>query len=107
VAKEASEKTLEELAQDMCFRADSLPHLTARAEITRRQTKAQLDACAAQISAATAERDAAQAAVATAHSTEKNATYMLWSVIIATISAIASAVSAIAAWYAVTHSAQP
>jgi hypothetical protein len=47
MAKQAAEKTLEELAQDMCTREDSLTHLTARAEIVRRQTQAQLDACTA------------------------------------------------------------
>lgn len=36
MAKEPKEKTYDELAQDMCTRADSLPHLTAKAEMARR-----------------------------------------------------------------------
>jgi hypothetical protein len=63
MAKQPHEKTLFELAQDMCTRADSLVHLTAAAEITRRQTQAQLDACKAQIAAAEAEERAAKAAI--------------------------------------------
>jgi hypothetical protein len=54
-------------------REDSLDHLAAKAEITRRQTAAQLDATRA---------------------TTRNANYMLASVIIAAIAAMASAASA-------------
>ncbi len=36
MAKESHQKTYDELAQDMCTRADSLVHLTAKAEMARR-----------------------------------------------------------------------
>jgi len=65
--------SLDELAQEMNKREDSLDHLTAKAEITRRQTAAQLDATRA---------------------TVRNARYMLASVIVAAIAAVASAASA-------------
>jgi hypothetical protein len=38
---------LSELVQELHKREDSLDHLMAKAEIIRRQTQAQLDACAA------------------------------------------------------------
>ena len=44
-----SEKTLDELAVDMYTREDALPHLMAKAEVTRRLTVAQLDAAKATI----------------------------------------------------------
>jgi hypothetical protein len=53
--------------------------------------------------AAKAEREAAEAAIAMAGSTERNAKYMLASVIVAALSAIASAVSAYFAWYGATQ----
>jgi hypothetical protein len=71
--KDPQAMSLAELAQEMNKRADSLDHLTAKAEITRRQTEAQLEATRA---------------------TTRNANYMLASVIVAALSAIASAVSA-------------
>jgi hypothetical protein len=95
MAKDAKDMTLEELAQQMNFRADSLPHLAANAEIIRRQTEAQLGAATAQIEAAHAEKRAADAAVDSAAATRLNAKYMLWSVIAAAISAGASAISAL------------
>ena len=50
---------LSELVQELHKREDSLDHLMAKAEITRRQTQAQLDACAAQERAcASQERNA-------------------------------------------------
>jgi hypothetical protein len=36
MAKEPWQKTYDELAQDMSTRAESLPHLTAKAEMARR-----------------------------------------------------------------------
>jgi hypothetical protein len=102
MAKEAIDMTLEELAQQMNFRADSLPHLAASAEFIRRQTKAQLDASAATIEAANAEKLAAEAAVDSAGAMRANARYMLWSVIVAAVSAIASASAAYLA-YASLH----
>jgi hypothetical protein len=44
VAKEPIDMTLRELAQEMCKRPDSLDHLTAKAEMERRRTEAQLRA---------------------------------------------------------------
>lgn len=92
MAKEAIDMTLEELAQQRNFRADSSPHLAANAEIIRRQTAAQLGAAGAQIEAANAEKRAADAAVNSAGATRLNAKYMLWSVIAAAVSAGASAI---------------
>jgi len=60
MAKRPQDMSLDELAQEMNKREDSLDHLTAKAEITRRQTAAQLDATRA---------------------TTRNANYMLASVI--------------------------
>jgi hypothetical protein len=70
---------LSELVQELHKREDSLDHLMAKAEIIRRQTQAQLDACAAQ------ERACA--------SQERNARYMLWSATAAAVSAFAAAVA--------------
>jgi hypothetical protein len=80
MAKEMKDKTLEELAVDMYTRADSLPHLMAGAEINRRLAVSQLDA--------------AKATIETAAFTNRNANYMLASVIVASGAAIASAASA-------------
>jgi hypothetical protein len=44
--KELSEKTLDELAQDMHTRPEGLTHLMAKAEMERRRTEAQLRATA-------------------------------------------------------------
>jgi anti-sigma-K factor RskA len=79
--------TLEELSLDLRKRADSLDHLTARGEMDRRLLIATMEATEAQKAAARAART--------------NATYMLWSVIIAGLAAIASAISAIATAYSV------
>jgi hypothetical protein len=65
--------TLLELAQELHKREDSDDHLMAKPEILRRQTQAQLDACAAQ---------------------ERSARYMLWCAIAATVTALAAAVAA-------------
>jgi hypothetical protein len=83
--KEPEEMTLEELSLDLRKRADSLDHLTAKGEMDRRQLIATLEATAAQKAAADAART--------------NATYVLWSVIVAALAAVASAVSAIATAY--------
>jgi len=66
MSKSAQEKTYDELAQDLCTRADGLTHLTAKAEMSRRE----------------------------ALETRRHNRYMLASVIVAAVSAIASAVSA-------------
>ena len=83
--KEPKDMTLDELSLDLRKRADSLDHLTARGEMDRRLLIANMEATEAQKAAA---REA-----------ENNATYMLWSVIIAATAAVASAVSAIATAY--------
>ena len=57
----------------------------AKAEILRRQTQAQLDACASQERACAAQ--------------ERNASYMLWSAIASAASAFAVAVATVIAVY--------
>jgi hypothetical protein len=88
VPKEPQDMTLDELSLDLRKRADSLDHLTARGEMDRRQLIATIEATAAQKAAA----DAAKS----------NATYMLWSVIVAAASAFSSAAAAYFA-YAALH----
>ena len=94
MAKDAKDMDLDELAQQMHLRPESLAHLAAHAEFIRRQTEAQLEAAHAQIIVARAEEMAAKASIATAHATKKNARYLLAAVIVAAISALASAVAA-------------
>jgi hypothetical protein len=73
-------------------------------------TKAQREAIEVQRKAAEAEAKAAEASIASAKAAEKaavvaerNAKYMLWSVIVASISAIASAVSAYYSYWSAVH----
>ena len=66
MTKPPNEMSYDELAREMHKREDSLPHLTAKAEMARRA--------------------ALQA--------KQNAIYQLWSVIIAAVAALASAASA-------------
>jgi hypothetical protein len=94
MAKDAKDMDLDELAQQMHLRPDSLAHLAAHAEFIGRQTEAQLEAAHAQIVSARAEEMAAKASIATADATKKNARYLLASVVVAAISAFASAVAA-------------
>jgi hypothetical protein len=94
MAKDAKDMDLDELAQQMHLRPDSLAHLAAHAEFIRRQTEAQLEAAHATIIAARADEMAAKASIATADATKRNARYLLAAVIVATISALASAVAA-------------
>jgi hypothetical protein len=68
--------TLEELAQEMRKRADSLDHLTATADTTRRQVVSSTKASRAQKAAADAATQYAQ--------------YMFWSVIVSAVAAVAS-----------------
>jgi hypothetical protein len=75
MAKFPQEKTYNELARDMCTRADSLQHLTAKAEMARRA----------------AVQDRFRSRV------------MLASTIIAAMAAVASALSAYFAYYNATH----
>lgn len=79
LSKEPADMTLPELAQAMWGKEGNLDYQMAKAEILRRQTQAQLDACAAQERACAAQ--------------EKNASYMLWSAIASAISAFAAAVA--------------
>jgi hypothetical protein len=60
-------------------------YAVALAELTRRQTVAQLEATRAQ-------KDAATAAKETAIYTRQNAEYLLWSVIVLAVSSVLSAV---------------
>ena len=73
-------------------------------------TKAQREAIEVQRKAAEAETKAAEARIASAKAAEKaavvaerNAKYMLWSVIVASISAIASAVAAYYSYWGAVH----
>jgi hypothetical protein len=68
-------------------RADSLDHLTATADMTRRQVVSSTKASRAQKAAA----DPAT----------KYAQYMLWSVIVSAVAAVASAISALVIAYSV------
>ena len=80
-----------------------MAHLAPHVEFIRRQTEAQLEAAHAQIVVARAEE---MAAIATAYATNKNARYLLAAVIIATISALASAAaSRVAYWTKITRDA--
>jgi hypothetical protein len=71
IAKAPSEKTLDELAQDMHTRADGLTHLMAKAEMELRRTSAQLRAVrymrAVSVAAAVSAASAAIAAGAAAY----------------------------------------
>ena len=73
---------------------NSINYNIGMAELQRRNTKAQLDASKAQIEAADAETNAAQAAIKSADASERNARYMLWSVVVAAVAAACSAASA-------------
>jgi hypothetical protein len=102
MAKDAKDMDLDELAQQMHLRPDSITHLAAHAEFIRRQTEAQLEAAHATIIAARAEEMAAKASIATADATKTNARYLLASVIIAALSAFASMIAAFySSWNAV------
>jgi hypothetical protein len=84
----------------------SLRNLNAQGETT----KAQREAIEAQRRAAEAETKAAEASMASAKAAEKaaiaadrNVKYMLWSVVVASISATASAVSAYYSYWSAVH----
>ena len=80
----------------------SVNHTAGMAEFTFRQTQAQLKASEAQIRASEAEELAAQAAIKGTAAAERNAKYMLASVIVAAVSATSSAAAAYFA-YAALH----
>jgi hypothetical protein len=71
MAKAPSEKTLDELAEDMHTRTDGLTHLMAKAEMELRRTRSQLRAMsymrAASVAVAVSAASAAIAAVAAAY----------------------------------------
>jgi hypothetical protein len=98
-----SERTFEQLAHDLLAREDSHQYLAARAELDIRQIRASLEATEAQKAAAKAEERAAEASVISANAARRNANYMLASVIVAAISAIASAFSAYYGYLSVMH----
>jgi hypothetical protein len=75
VAKDPKDMSYDELAQDMYKRADSLDHLTAKAEMARRE----------------------------ALQVQRNNNYMLASVIVAAIAALASMFSAYFAYLSTQH----
>jgi len=101
--KHPSKMTLDELAQELAKSDQSLDCRAARAEIMRRQTQAQLDACAAQIDAARAERESAFSAAAIARASERNTKYMLASVTVAAVAAVAAAMSAYFSYHAAVN----
>src|SRR5262249_9164343 len=101
MAKDTKDMDLDELAQQMNLRPDSLAHLAAHAEFIRRQTEAQLQAAQAQVIAAKAEERVAAASIEAADATKKNAKYMLASMIIAAISALGSAVAACYSYWSI------
>jgi len=88
-----TEMSLHALTQEMRKREDSLEHLTAKAELLRRQMLAQLEANVAQKAAAEAQVEAARIG-------RVNAWLMFASVIVALTVAIASAFSAYFAYLA-------
>jgi hypothetical protein len=69
---------------------DTVRWSLAAAELERRRFMGQEETGKAQMRAAEAEQRAANAAIETAHHAEKNAKYMLWSVIFAALSALIS-----------------
>jgi hypothetical protein len=105
--KEPEEMSFEELRNELKNRPESHQYLAARAELDLRQIKALLEATEAQKSAAKAEERAADASIASALAARRNANYMLVSVGVATISAIASAVSAYYGYLSAVHPQAP
>jgi hypothetical protein len=90
--KNPAEMELEEIAGLMGgAQPGSIIHTQMLAELTRRQTVAQLAATEAQKAAAIAEAKAAEAATETARATHSNAVWMFWSVIAAATSAVITA----------------
>jgi hypothetical protein len=73
----------------------STPHVGITAEIQRRQLFLQYEALEAQKRAALAEEKAAAEILAAAEVTRRNASVMLWAVIAAMVSALASLATAI------------
>src|SRR5260370_28720454 len=100
--KSLTELSLEELTSELSW-APGPKHYSASAELARRQfemlaetSRYQIIAAQAEAKAADAAALAAEAAVKGTAAMERNAKYMLASVIVAAVAAIASAVSAVA-----------
>jgi hypothetical protein len=91
-----TQMSLEDIAEAMkAYQPGSAGHTQGLTEFARRQTYWQIQAATAQIKAANEAGEANVTAM-------KNAKYMLWSVIIASISAMSSAAAAYFA-YAALH----
>jgi acetoin utilization deacetylase AcuC-like enzyme len=95
--------TLDELTGALCAASHTQEYINAKAELSRRQFEGQMEtsryqimAAEAEVKAANAATLAAEAAVKGTQAAERNAKYMLASVIVAAIAAIASAISAFA-----------
>jgi hypothetical protein len=95
--------TLEELSRMMGVRSELPQRRIAEGQFALRQIKAQLEATEAQKAAAKAEEIAAMASVEGTRVARRNANYLLASVFVAAISAIASAVSAYYAYWSAVH----
>jgi len=107
----------DELVNELGFPEGSERFQKAKAELTRRQMLIQFEATKVQRMAAEAEAKAAEGSIASAaaakiaadasvrsaEAAQKNAQYMFWSVIVATISAVASAFSAYLAYLSTVH----
>jgi hypothetical protein len=82
---------------------DSINHNMGMAELRFRELLLQVRSSEAQIKAAESEKIAADAAVEGTKATEKNARYMLASVVVAALAALVSAISVLAtihpAWF--------
>jgi hypothetical protein len=96
-AKQLREMPLDDLLS-WTGRSDptSLNHNMGMAELRFREIKLQMESSQAQIAAAEAEKLAADAAVRGTAATERNAKYMLVSVIVAALAALVSAISVLA-----------
>jgi hypothetical protein len=100
---DVAKMSFEELATRMRYPPTTHEHLSAEAEFTIRQIKAQLDATEAQKAAAKAEEKAAEASVESAKAAKLNGWLMLASVIVALVSAIAAACSAYFSYLSTIH----
>jgi hypothetical protein len=95
MAGEYSNLSDEELRDKLKLNEASDFYRWAKAELTFRQLKAQNEATRAQREAIEVQRKAAEAGVRSAEAAERNHRYMLWTVIFAAISAVASAVATV------------
>ena len=93
MAKDAKDMDLDKLAQQMHLRPDSMAHLAAHAELYGGKLKLNSRRHMPR-SSRLGPKKAAKASIATADATKENAKYLLASVIVVAISALASAVAA-------------